>query len=93
MYRLPGGNGALATDDDSVEDKRDYDAEYYVRQLRDTFGARFMRAFRPNDFAVLFADPEQLSLFASSFEAMRTVLTSTAALSAPVRPPEWEGEV
>ena len=38
-------------------DPRDYDVDHYVRVLRDTFAARLARAFTPDDFAAVFADP------------------------------------
>jgi DNA polymerase elongation subunit (family B) len=76
-------NGATAgivpslEDDATAEtDPRDYDTEYYSRLLRDTFTQRLSRAFRPEDFAAVFADPEQLSLFAPSIAEIRTVLTT-----------------
>jgi hypothetical protein len=56
-------------------DPRDYDVEYYVRQLRETFAARLARALRPDDFDGVFADPDQLSLLPPSFETMRPILT------------------
>ena len=48
-------------DDDGAEraDPRDYDVDHYVRVLRETFAARLARAFTPEDFAAVFADPEQ----------------------------------
>ena len=58
------------------EDPRDYDVEHYVRLLRETFAARLARAFRPQDFAAIFEDPDQLSLLPPSFESMRPILTS-----------------
>ena len=64
-------------DDDTPDapDPRDYDVEYYARQLRETYAARLARAFTPPDFASLFADPEQLLLMPPSFDTVRTVLT------------------
>ena len=56
-------------------DPRDYDVEHYVGLLRDTFAARLARAFTPDDFAAVFADPEQPSLFASALGSVRPVLT------------------
>ncbi len=67
------------TEDDeiaqSVSDPRDYDVDHYVRVLRDTFAARLARAFTPDDFATVFADPDQLQLFATSLATIRPVLT------------------
>jgi hypothetical protein len=56
---------------------RDYDVEHYVRQLRETFAARLVRAFAPDDFEALFADPDQPSLFTPDFAAMRPRLQSS----------------
>jgi DNA polymerase, archaea type len=66
-------------------DRRDYDVEHYARVLRDTFAARLARAFAPHDFAEVFADADQLSLFAPSTAAMRPVLETRGlgALAAP----------
>ena len=43
--------------------------------LRETFAARLARAFTPDDFATLFADPEQPSLFAPPIEDIQPALT------------------
>lgn len=58
-----------------ARDPRDYDIDHYVRILRDNFASRLARALSPEDFAVVFADPDQLSLFAPPLATMRTVLT------------------
>ncbi len=71
VYRTIGGAG-LADED---RDPRDYDIEHYVRVLRETFCARFARAVTPDDFATLFCDPDQLSLFGRPIAEIRTVLT------------------
>ena len=47
-------------------------------RARDTFAARLARAFTPEDFAAVFADPDQPSLFASALGAVRPVLTTMA---------------
>jgi DNA polymerase elongation subunit (family B) len=80
VYRGSGGRARLCPDDDDardgdVPDARDYDVEYYVRLLRETFAARLARALAPEEFAAAFADPEQLSLFAPSLAAARPILT------------------
>ncbi|MFN0251550.1 MAG: DNA polymerase domain-containing protein [Kofleriaceae bacterium] len=62
-------------------DPRDYDVEHYVRILRDNFASRLARALAPEDFAAVFADPDQLSLFAPSLGAMRAILTSVVESS------------
>jgi hypothetical protein len=43
--------------------------------LRETFAARLVRALTPEDFSAVFADPDQLSLFAPSLAQARPVLT------------------
>ena len=81
VYRARRGRAGLlldADDDDGeapVLDPRDYDIDYYVRILRDTFAARLARAFTPEDFETVFADPGQPSLFESSVQAIRPILT------------------
>jgi DNA polymerase elongation subunit (family B) len=61
------------------DDPRDYDVEHYLRVLRDTYAARFARALTPDDFAAIFADPEQPSLFARSLRDARPILTPMSA--------------
>jgi hypothetical protein len=77
VYRTQNGSGRLV-DEESLEhdheSRRDYDVEHYVQQLRDTFAARLVRAFKPEDFALLFADPMQPSLFPIEIDAIRSVL-------------------
>ena len=88
VYRASGGRAALlpeadpdAPDDDGAiapggdAERRDYDVDYYVRILRDTFAARLARALTPDDFAAVVADPGQPSLFAPSLTSARTILT------------------
>jgi hypothetical protein len=75
----------LGDDDDSTpsestptgseSDPRDYDADYYARMVRETFAARMVRALTPGDFAAVFADPGQPSLFAPSLTQIRPILT------------------
>jgi DNA polymerase elongation subunit (family B) len=79
VYRTRAGEGRVVDAEDDVDlehrsDPRDYDVEHYVRVLRENFASRLARAFAPEDWDSLFSDPEQPSLFAPSFEAMRTVL-------------------
>jgi len=71
VYRTRLGGAGLVDDDD----RRDYDADHYVRVLRETFAARLERAFTPEDFEALFGDPDQPSLFALPVETIRPVLT------------------
>ncbi len=86
VYRTAGGRPALAPDADGAADPRNYDASHYVRLLRGTFAARLVRAFAPDDFAALFDQPEQPSLFAPPIESIQPVLTTLMA------PPDDDGE-
>ena len=78
VYRATGGRAGLLRDaDDSTEgtgDARDYDVEFYVGQLRDTYAQRLARAFEPEDFARVFADTQQLNLFSLDLGEVRPVL-------------------
>ena len=56
-------------------DARDYDAEAYVRLLRETYASRVARAFSPEDYETLFADPLQMSLFTTPLASIRPILT------------------
>ena len=62
-------------DDRAAGEPRDYDVEYYVELLRETFAARLARALTSEDFASAFADPEQLTLFPASLAQGRPILT------------------
>ncbi|MFL5386460.1 MAG: 3'-5' exonuclease [Longimicrobiaceae bacterium] len=79
VYRTRSGTGAVAPSSDDLAagavDPRDYDADHYARVLRDNFASRLARALTPSDFAAVFVDPDQLSLFAPPTSAMRPVLT------------------
>ncbi|MDC0712218.1 DNA polymerase domain-containing protein [Stigmatella sp. ncwal1] len=81
VYRAVGGRAGLLPDPETAgpgstaSDPRDYDAEFYARLLRETFAARLVRAMTPEDFAAVFASPDQLSLFASPLAQARPVLT------------------
>lgn len=68
-------------------DPRDYDVEHYLRVLRDTYAQRFARALLPEDFAAVFADPDQPSLFTRSLADARPVLTTLAEPAAAPEPP------
>ena len=78
VYRTRTGFAMAHEGTDGVEqhDARDYDAAYYARLLRETFVARLVRAFTPGDFDVVFADPDQLSLFDPPLSTIRSVLTT-----------------
>ena len=69
----PGDPRRPAAPDPS--DPRDYDVEHYLRVLRDNYAARLARALTAEDFAAVFADPEQPSLFARSLVGARPILT------------------
>jgi DNA polymerase elongation subunit (family B) len=80
VYRTRTGSGGVIeeSEDETVSsesaDRRDYDVDHYARVLRETFAARLERAFTPADFEAVFADPDQLSLFAPPIATIRTVL-------------------
>ena len=79
VYRRANGAGGVVreVEDEAVgPDSRDYDVEHYLRILRDTFATRMARAFTPEDFAAVFADPDQPSLFATALDGMRPILRS-----------------
>jgi DNA polymerase elongation subunit (family B) len=78
VYRTMTGSGGVVAEaeDEATEgvDRRDYHVEHYARLLRDTFGARLARAFTPEDYSVVFADPDQMSLFAPPVDGVQSVL-------------------
>ncbi len=74
-----------ATPESAESDPRDYDADYYARLVRETFAARLVRALAPEDFATVFADPGQPSLFAPSLAQVRPILTPLPHPAAPQR--------
>lgn len=83
VYRTANGIGGVVEERDGSgdpppPDPRDYDAEHYLRILRETYAARLERAFTPEDFDLVFADPEQPSLWAHSLDDVRAVLTRMA---------------
>ncbi|MEP6833992.1 MAG: DNA polymerase domain-containing protein [Gemmatimonas sp.] len=90
VYRTHGGVGALAPERGEGSDAfsgpsgeaelAEYDVEYYVRLLRESFAARLERAFSAVDFETLFSDPMQPSLFDARVTEMRSVLTSVDAV-------------
>jgi len=82
IYRTARGLGRLIdkvdpAEDDALQadDPRDYDVEHYVRILREQFASRLARALAPEVYAAVFADPDQLSLFAPSLADARPILT------------------
>jgi DNA polymerase I len=72
VYRAEGGRPVLWVEDGP--DARDYDREHYVRLLRNSFATRLARALTAEDFATLFGDPIQPSLFDTELSRVRTVL-------------------
>jgi hypothetical protein len=100
VYRAQGKRPALLLEHDFDEDDGaqtaaagalpDYDVDYYLRLLRETFAARLARALTPEHYAAVFADPTQLSLFAPSLAGARpilTVLTEATTVEDQARPP------
>jgi DNA polymerase elongation subunit (family B) len=86
VYRTQSAGGAVvpSADEDAsgrAADPRDYDVDHYARVLRDTYAARLARALTPSDFAAVFADPHQLSLFAPPIDAMRPILDTRPGLA------------
>jgi DNA polymerase elongation subunit (family B) len=72
VYRTRSGAGAVVEEDSA--DRRDYDVNHYGRVLRETFAARLERAFTDTDYEAVFADPEQMALFAPDLAVVRPVL-------------------
>ncbi len=62
-------------DDAGGDDPRDYDVEYYLHVLKDTFAARLARGLRAEDYAYVVEDPLQPSLFERSLSDARPILT------------------
>lgn len=80
VYRTGGGSGNVVEEGDDgrpmehAADPRDYDVEYYTRLLHDSFASRLARAFTPHDFATVFADPMQASLFGEALASVHPIL-------------------
>ena len=80
VYRKRNGSGGLAEESEDgadvpvSSDPRDYDVEHYARQLRQTFASRLACAFTPADYDAVFAEPDQMSLFAPAIPTIRTIL-------------------
>ena len=72
---VTAGMVTLHREDSMLDDTRNYDVEYYVALLHNTYAQRLARAFRPEDFAAVFADPDQLSLFMPSISNIAPILT------------------
>jgi DNA polymerase elongation subunit (family B) len=85
VYRTQAGGAAVApSKDEGAPDPRDYDVDHYARVLRANFAMRLARAFTPDDFAAVFASPDQLSLFAPPTSAMRPILDTRPGLAIDV---------
>ncbi|HYW13580.1 MAG TPA: DNA polymerase domain-containing protein [Longimicrobium sp.] len=85
VYRTQGGGAAVAlSKDEGAPDPRDYDVDHYARVLRANFAVRLARALTPDDFAAVFASPDQLSLFAPPASVMRPILDTRPGLSIDV---------
>ncbi|MDB4958549.1 MAG: polymerase region [Myxococcales bacterium] len=82
IYRTRFGTGGVVSESEHAADPRDYDIDHYVRVLRDTFAARLVRAFTPDDFATVFADPDQLAMFTRPLASVQPILTTEIAHSA-----------
>lgn len=94
VYRGAKGRAGLLVDPDAPRqpgaperdpDPRDYDVEYYLRLLRETYAARLVRGLTPDDFAAICADPAQPSLFERALSDARPTLT---VLADPLNMPE-----
>jgi DNA polymerase elongation subunit (family B) len=87
VYRRTDGEGGVVTEGDDgmrdpqARDPRDYDAEHYVRVLRETFAERLSRAVTPEAFAAIVADPSQPSLFDECLTTSRPILTPVGTVS------------
>lgn len=79
IYRTTRGLGGVIAEPEAdarpSDDPRDYDVDHYVRILREQFASRIARALTPDDYAAVFADPDQLTLFARSLADARPILT------------------
>lgn len=82
VYRATGGVPSLLANLDeegeSWSDPRDYDVDYYERLLVRTFASRLARALTADDFAAVFADPGQATLFPRSLADVHPILTELA---------------
>ncbi len=80
VYRKRNGAAGLLEDPEDAPQEtrqaheRDYDADYYARQLRQTFASRLACAFTPADYEAVFADPDQMSLFLPAIATIRPIL-------------------
>jgi DNA polymerase elongation subunit (family B) len=83
VYRRMQGIGGVVPERESErtashsEDARDYDVDHYIHVLRDTFAARLERAFDADGWSIVFADPEQPSLFDRDLQSVTAILRRT----------------
>lgn len=78
VYRKQNGESGVveqSEDDVTTKDPRDYAVEYYERLLRTSYAERLSRAFTPQDFATVFASPDQFSLFTPRVDTIQPILT------------------
>jgi DNA polymerase elongation subunit (family B) len=101
VYRKKSGAAGLIEESEDPqiggrEQARDYDIDHYARVLRETFASRLACAFSPGDYDCVFADPDQMSLFAPPVARIRTglhqkqLLVSTEEVSGRSRSRNWE---
>ncbi len=78
VYRTQSGAGGVVSEYDGeavqAHDARDYDIDHYTRLLRTTFAVRLESALSAADFATVFDEPLQLSLFFTDLRAVRPLL-------------------
>jgi DNA polymerase, archaea type len=80
VYRAVGKRAGLCEEPDGqsatlVQEQRDYDVDFYLRQLLSSYAARLSRALAPEDLAAVCAEPQQLSLFARPLGDAKPLLT------------------
>ncbi len=83
VYRTHGGGAGWVRERPTADDPRDYDAAHYRRVLRKNFVARLARAFTPEDFAALFEDPTQGTLFGVDSTTVRPILREVEGGESP----------
>ena len=56
---------------ETLDDRRDYDVEYYLQQLSGSYAARLRKAFEPEDYAQIFRLDGQAGLFDRPIETIQ----------------------
>ncbi len=56
---------------ETLDDRRDYDVEYYLQQLAGSYSARLRKAFEPEDYAQIFRLDGQAGLFDRPIETIQ----------------------